>query len=254
MSQTLMNKTILITGATSGIGEACAKLFAQQGARLILCGRRTERLTALQTQLTTQYQVPVHSCTLDVSVRAAVEAAITNLPPAFKDIDILINSAGGALGTDKMSEALLEDWDAMLAANVSGTLYLIRALLPSMYARNTGHIVNIGSTASHFVYPGGGVYCAAKHAVRALSKALNLESLGTAVRVTEIDPGMVETEFSLVRFKGDAERAKKLYANFTPLTAEDVADTILYAITRPAHINIAEIVLYSREQPDRIPV
>jgi len=249
----LLNKTILITGATSGIGEACAYLFAKHGARLIICGRREERLQTIKEKLTKEYQATVFSLSFDVTKRAEVNHALQTLPDDFKNIDILINNAGGALGMDRLNDAHIEDWEGMIDMNVKGLLYLIRALLPDMYARNTGHIVNIGSTAAQNVYPGGSVYCATKHAVHAISKTLNLEAIGTAVRVTEIDPGMVETEFSLVRFKGDAQKAKALYKNFKPLMAADVADSIFYAITCPAHVNIAQIVLYSREQPGRIP-
>jgi 3-hydroxy acid dehydrogenase/malonic semialdehyde reductase len=249
----LSNKIILITGATSGIGEACAYLFAKHGARLIICGRREERLNAIKEKLIKEYQTSVYILNFDVTQREAINKALQSLPADFKNIDILINNAGGALGLERLDDAHVEDWEGMIDMNVKGLLYLIRAILPDMYARNTGHIVNIGSTASHNVYPGGSVYCATKHAVHAISKALNLEAIGTAVRTTEIDPGMVETEFSLVRFKGDAEKAHALYQNFKPLVAADVADAIFYAITRPEHVNIAQMVLYSREQPGRIP-
>jgi 3-hydroxy acid dehydrogenase/malonic semialdehyde reductase len=253
MTTTLANKTILITGASSGIGEACALMFAEQGARLILCGRREERLQALQNKLVHDYKIPAHTLVLDVRDRVAVKETISSLPEDFKNIDILINNAGGALGLETLATADLDDWDTMIDANIKGVLYLIHAVLPGMYTRKTGHIVNIGSTAAHITYRSGSVYCATKHAVDAISKTLSLESINTGVRVTQIDPGMVETEFSLVRFKGDAEKAKSLYENFKPLSAKDVADTIYYAITRPPHVNISEIILYSREQAANIP-
>lgn len=253
MTLSLAQKTILITGATSGIGEACARLLSSQGARLIICGRREERLLALQEELVKEFQTPVYSLSFDVRERAQVQLAIQNLPQDFKNIDVLINNAGGALGVERLDDANEDDWDRMIDMNVKGLLYLIRAVLPQMYQRNMGHVVNIGSTASLNVYPGGAVYCATKHAVHAISKALNLEAMKSAIRVTEIDPGMVETEFSLVRFKGDEKQAKALYQNFKPLVAADVADAILYAITRPFHVNISQIVMYSREQPARIP-
>ena len=249
----LLNKTILITGATSGIGEACAFLFAKHGARIIICGRREERLQTIKEKLNKKYQTDVFVLSFDVTQRADVNHALQTLPNDFKNIDILINNAGGALGMERLNDAHIEDWEGMIDMNIKGLLYLIRAILPDMYARNIGHIVNIGSTAAQNVYPGGSVYCATKHAVHAISKTLNLEAIGTAVRTTEIDPGMVETEFSLVRFKGDAQKADELYKNFKPLVAADIADAIFYAITRPAHVNIAQMVLYSREQPGRIP-
>lgn len=250
MSLSLSNKVILITGATSGIGEACAVQCAEKGARLILCGRRKDRLVALQKSLS---KASVHILAFDVTDKAAVDHALADLPADFKNIDILIYSAGGALGLEQMDDANIEDWEGMMDMNVKGMLYLIRAILPQMYAQKSGHIVTLGSTAGHNVYAGGSVYCASKFAVHAISKTLNLEAVGKGVRVTEIDPAAVETEFSLVRFKGDEEKAKNVYKTFKPLVAEDVADTILYAITRPEHVNIAQIVLYSREQASRIP-
>ncbi len=240
----LKNKTILITGASSGIGEATAVQLAKQGAKLILCARRRERLEALQQQLEQKYNIKVEILVLDVRDKVTVKAAAAQLPA----VDILINNAGCALGRDNITEASLEDWEEMLDSNVKGMLYWIHALLPRMLDQKHGHIVNIGSTAALNVYMGGSVYCASKHAVHALTKTLGLEVAGTPIRVTEIDPGMVETEFSLVRFKQDVTKAKNVYANMTPLSAQDVADAILYAITRPQHVNIGQMVLYATEQ------
>lgn len=253
MSSSLKNTTIFITGATSGIGQACTHLFAVHGARLIICGRRQDRLSQLAKQLKDEHQAEVHTIVLDVRHQPAVHEAITHLPPEFKNIDVLINNAGGAWGIEPIHEAHLEDWETMIDTNVKGLLYLLHSVLPGMYARNHGHIVNIGSTAAINAYAGGSVYCGTKHAVNAITKALSIEAVNTAVRVSEIDPGMVETEFSLVRFKGDAKKADDLYRSFKPLTATDVADAIYFAITRPAHVNIAQIVLYSRDQKVRIP-
>jgi 3-hydroxy acid dehydrogenase/malonic semialdehyde reductase len=253
MNQPLKNTTLLITGATSGIGEACAVLFAEMGAKLILCARREERLNQLKARLVKDYQSQVHLMCLDVRDHHAVNQAVEQLPADFQRIDVLINNAGGAVGTEYLRDGHIEDWETMLDANVKGVLYFLRAVLPKMYAQNSGHVINIGSTAAHNVYPTGSVYCASKHAVSAITKTLSQETINTGIRVTEIDPGMVETEFSLVRFKGDSAKAKALYSDFQPLSAMDVADAIAYAITRPAHVNIAQIVMYSREQKMRLP-
>lgn len=243
------NKTILITGASSGIGQACATQLAAAGARLILTARRGEKLQALAQDLRNQYQTAVYIFPCDVTEQAAVQAGLSQLPEAFQDIDVLINNAGLAAGLDKMHESMLDDWEQMIDTNIKGLLHMTRQILPKMLQRNKGHIINLGSTAGHQTYPGGSVYCATKYAVHALTKTLNQEVAGTKIRVTEISPGMVETEFSLVRFKGDATRANKVYENITPLCAQDVADAIVYAITRPQHVNIAHIMLYSTDQP-----
>jgi len=253
MQHLLKNSTILITGTTSGIGEACAVLFAEHGANIIMCARREDRLKKLKAKLEQAYNVKVHIMLLDVRDKIAVNTAIANLPAEFQKIDVLVNNAGGALGMEQLHNADIEDWETMFDVNVKGLLYMLRAVLPKMYAQNKGHVINIGSTAANNVYAGGSVYCATKHAVSAISKTLNLEAINSAIRVTEIDPGMVETEFSLVRFKGDAAKADALYRDFHALTSADIADSILYAITRPAHVNIAQIVLYSREQKMRLP-
>jgi NADP-dependent 3-hydroxy acid dehydrogenase YdfG len=207
-----------------------------------------ERLKDLAAELQMQYHTAVHIVQLDVSQAQSVTLAISGLPQQFSNIDILINNAGLAAGLDSMVDASLDDWESMIDTNVKGLLYVSKAVLPIMLARKTGHIVNIGSLAAHQVYAKGSVYCATKHAVKAISRALKLECQASSVRVTEVDPGMVETEFSMIRFKGDQERAKKLYENMQALSAQDVADAISYALTRPQHVNIAEITLTATDQ------
>ncbi|MBD6614301.1 SDR family oxidoreductase [Komarekiella sp. 'clone 1'] len=243
----LENKIILITGASSGIGAACARIFAGTGAKLILAARRLERLQQLvETLHVTSLQI--HLLQLDVCDRAAVESAISTLPPSWSDIDILINNAGLSRGLDKLHEANFQDWEEMIDTNVKGLLYLTRYIVPGMVSRGRGHVVNLGSIAGHQTYPGGNVYCATKAAVRAISEGLKQDLLGTPVRVTSVDPGMVETEFSDVRFHGDTERAKKVYQGVTPLTPEDIADVIFFCVTRSPHVNINEVVLMPVDQ------
>lgn len=232
-------KTALITGATSGIGRATAETFAQLGFRLILCGRRSDRLLELKQSL----QTPVHTLEFDVRDKTSVQTAIASLPPDFSQIDILINNAGNAHGLDPIQTGSLDDWDAMLDINVKGLLYVSRAVIPGMVARNGGHIINIGSIAGKEVYPNGNVYCATKHAVDALNKAMRIDLVMHGIRVGAIHPGMVETEFSEVRFKGDTERAAKVYQAFQPLVAADIADIIGFVVTRPYHVNIADLVV-----------
>jgi 3-hydroxy acid dehydrogenase / malonic semialdehyde reductase len=243
----LQNKIILITGASSGIGAACAKVFADAGARLILASRRIEKLQQLATtlQLTSQTGYLVQ---LDVRLRIAVESAISTLPSQWSDIDILINNAGLSRGLDKLHEGDYSDWEEMIDTNIKGLLYLTRYVVPGMVQRGNGHIVNIGSIAGHQTYPGGNVYCATKAAVKAISEGLKQDLLGTPIRVTSVDPGMVETEFSQVRFHGDTQRAEKVYQGITPLTADDIADTIFFCATRPKHVNINEVILMPVDQ------
>ena len=242
----LQNKTVLITGATSGIGLATAKLCAEQGANLILCGRRQERLDALKMQLGTM--VGIHTLTFDVRDKETVFTLLQHLPAPFSDIDILINNAGNAHGLDPIQTGSTDDWDAMLDINVKGLLYVSKAVLPGMIEKQSGHIINIGSTAGKEVYPNGNVYCASKHAVNALNQGMRIDLNGKGIKVGAINPGMVATEFSEVRFKGDTERAKKVYQNFTPLQPEDIADIILFAITRPPHVNIADLTVMCLDQ------
>lgn len=239
-------ETVLITGATSGIGKATATLLAKQGFSLIVCGRRQEHLEALQKQLG-QY-TRIHALNFDVRDKAAVFDAIEHLPNAFSQIDILINNAGNAHGLDTIDQGSLEDWDAMLDINVKGLLYVSKAVLPQMVARKAGHIINIGSIAGKEVYPNGNVYCASKHAVAALTQGMRIDLNAHGIRVGAIHPGLVETEFSKVRFKGDTERAAKVYQGFQPLQAEDIADIIHFAITRPYSVNLADVVVLPTAQ------
>lgn len=243
----VQSKIVLITGASSGIGEACAIQFASQGATLILTARRIDRLKALQADIQRQFETKVLTLKLDVQDKTQVKEMIHGLPKEWRCIDILVNNAGLALSSDKIQDGDNENWDIMIHTNISGLLYVTHAILPGMISRNCGHIVNIGSVAGHECYPNGNVYSATKHAVKAISKSLRLDLLGKAIRVTEIDPGAVHTEFSEVRWK-DKERAEKFYSEFIPLAAEDIADAVLYAVTRPAHVDIAEMVIYSIDQ------
>jgi NADP-dependent 3-hydroxy acid dehydrogenase YdfG len=241
MAQDLAKKVAFITGASSGIGLATARLFAAQGARLLLAARRQDRLEAERATLTGAAEV--RTLRLDVTDHAAVERTLAALPDAWRAIDILVNNAGLSRGLDKVYEGKRQDWEEMIDTNVKGLLYVTRAVVPGMVERGRGHIVNIGSTAGRMTYPNGAVYCATKAAERSITEGLREDLLGTPLRVTTIDPGMVETEFSEVRFRGDKSRASKVYENITPLTPEDVADAIVYAVTRPAHVNISEVLL-----------
>jgi NADP-dependent 3-hydroxy acid dehydrogenase YdfG len=237
----LATKTVFITGASSGIGLATARLFARNGARLLLAARRQDRLEAERATLTGA--TGVRTMQLDVTDATAVERSIADLPKEWQAIDILVNNAGLSRGLDKLYQGKRQDWEEMIDTNVKGLLYVTRAVVPGMVERGRGHIVNLGSTAGRMTYPNGAVYCATKAAERSITEGLREDLLGTPLRVTTIDPGMVETEFSEVRFRGDKERAAKVYENITPLTPDDVADAILYAVTRPAHVNVSEVLL-----------
>jgi len=241
-----MAQTAFITGATSGIGEATAIIFAKNNIRLILCGRRVDRLESLQEKLSKLTDVT--TLNFDVSKRDDVEKAIKSLPKDFQQIDILINNAGNAHGLSTIQEGNLDDWDAMLDINVKGLLYVSKAILPQMTQRNTGFIVNIGSIAGKEVYPNGNVYCASKHAVNALNKAMRIDLNKHNIRVSGIHPGAVETEFSEVRFKGDVEKAKSVYSGYKALQAADIAEIIHFVITRPYHVNIEDLVVYPTAQ------
>ena len=238
-------KTALITGASSGIGRATAVALAEAGFQLVLTGRRQEKLAELAQQLA---PTPTHLLTFDVRDRAATEAAIASLPTEFQDIDVLINNAGNAHGLAPIQDGDPADWDAMLDGNVKGLLYVTRAVLPTMTRRQQGHIVNVGSIAGKEAYANGNVYCASKAAVDSLTKGMRLDLLPHGIRVAEVNPGAVETEFSQVRFKGDQARAEKVYQGFEPLRAEDVADVIRFMVTRPPHVNIAEVLLLPTAQ------
>ena len=241
-----MKKTAFITGATSGIGREIARQFAKHELRLILCGRRQERLDELQQELSSKTEV--HTLNFDVRNRQKVVAAISSLPEDFKTIDILINNAGNAHGLDPIQNGSLDDWDAMLDINVKGLLYVSKAIIPQMVARNSGHILNIGSTAGKEVYPNGNVYCASKHAVDALNQGMRIDLNAHGIRVGAINPGLVETEFSDVRFKGNSERAEKVYQGYQPLTPQDVAEIAYFIISRPSHVNIADLMVMCTAQ------
>lgn len=245
--ETQKQKIAFITGATSGIGEATAKVLSQEGYKLILCGRRTDRLKALE-ELLGKDKDSVVTLSFDVRDREAVEKAYATLPEAWKSIDILINNAGNAHGLDAIHTGDVEDWDAMIDINVKGLLYVSKVIIPNMINKGAGHIINIGSIAGKEVYPRGNVYCASKYAVDALTQGMRIDLNAHNIKVTAINPGMVETEFSLIRFKGDAEKAQKVYDGLKPLTAIDVAEVISFVLSRPAHVNIADLLLLPTAQ------
>ena len=241
-----MKKTAFITGATSGIGKSTAILFALKGIDLVLCGRREERLEAIKKELSKE--INVHTLNFDVRDKNAVMEAVASLPKAFSHIDILINNAGNAHGLDPIQDGRIEDWDAMLDINVKGLLYVSKALMPQMIERKSGHIINIGSTAGKEVYPKGNVYCASKHAVDAINQGMRIDLNPYGIRVGAVNPGLVETEFSKVRFKGDENRAENVYKGFQPLKPEDIAEIIHFVVTRPYHVNIADLVVMPTAQ------
>lgn len=238
----LTDKIILITGASSGIGQSCARLFASHGARLILSARRVERLEELAQELSHQHNKDHYILPLDIRNKAMVKKQLETLPAELQAIDILINNAGLALDSLPIQQGIEDHWDTMIDTNIKGLLYVSREVLPRMVERGTGHVVNIGSIAGHECYPNGNVYCATKSAVHAISKSMRLDLLGSAIRVTEIIPGAVETEFSEVRWN-DKQRAKEFYKDFKPLNADDISDAIFYCITRPPHIDIEEMTI-----------
>jgi 3-hydroxy acid dehydrogenase / malonic semialdehyde reductase len=244
----LQGKTVLITGASSGIGKATAMAFAHEGARLLLCARRLDRLEELQQALIAAGAASVHIFKLDVQLRTEVESAIANLPADLRDIDILVNNAGLSRGLAKLYEDDPQNWEEMIDTNVKGLLYVTRAVVPGMVARGRGHVINLGSTAAYITYANGAVYCASKAAEKAISEGLKIDLMGTPVRVTSIDAGMVETDFSKVRFRGDEEKAAKIYQNITPLQPEDVAEAIVWAASRPPHVNIHNVLMTTIDQ------
>jgi len=239
-------KTALITGATSGIGRATARYFAKNHFRIIICGRREDRLVELQDEFSDLTKV--HTLNFDVRKKKEVAKAIASLPPEFANIDILVNNAGNAHGLDPIQNGDVDDWDAMIDINVKGLLYVSKAVIPGMIDRKAGHIINIGSIAGKEVYPNGNVYCATKHAVDALNQGMRMDLNQYGIRVGAINPGMVATEFSEVRFKGDTERAENVYKGFDPLKAEDIADIITFVVTRPYHVNIADLTVLPTAQ------
>lgn len=247
-----MKKTILITGASSGIGEACAHAFAAAGHHIIITARRQDLLDALAEKLQSAYQVKVLPLCFDVSKREEVFNHLTTLPEAWQDIDILINNAGLALGRDPFDKASIDDWDTMMHTNVDGLLYVSRAVLPYMISRKKGHIINIGSIAGKQVYENGNVYCASKAAVDSISQSMRIDLLPHGIKVTGIHPGAVETNFSLVRFKGDAGKASAAYQGYIPLSAKDVADTVFYCASLPGHVCINDLTITCLQQADAI--
>lgn len=243
-----MNKITLITGATSGIGLACAHIFAKQKHDLIITGRRTDRLKKIASELAKEYGVETLPLSFDVRQRNAVEQAIENLPEKWKKIEILVNNAGLAAGLNPLQEGSINDWEQMIDTNVKGLLYISRMVAPLMIANKKGHIINIGSIAGKEVYPSGNVYCGTKHAVDAITKGMRTDLVQHGIKVTQIAPGAVETEFSMVRFKGDKELADKVYQGYKPLMPEDVAEVVFYSTSLPAHVNINDLVIMPTAQ------
>lgn len=244
----IAGKRILITGASAGIGEACARRFAAEGAELILWARRLERLDRLADEIERLHGRHAHTAAVDVRDRDAVLSAVDALVEADAIPDVLLNNAGLASGLSAIQEGDFQDWDRMIDTNVKGLLNVTRAVLPHMIHRGRGHVVNIGSTAGHMVYPKGNVYNATKFAVKALTEAINVDMAGTPIRVSSIDPGFVETEFSVVRFAGDEDRARKVYEGFQPLSADDVADAVHYVISAAPHVNVAQMIVMPTAQ------
>jgi NADP-dependent 3-hydroxy acid dehydrogenase YdfG len=244
----LRGKLALITGATSGIGAACAEVLAAKGCNLILTGRREDRLRESAAKLKAAHKIEVTTLAFDVSSRAETEQALASDKALLKNLAILVNNAGLAAGSDKLTEADLDDVDTMIDTNLKGVLYMTRLCLPYMVERGDGHIVNLGSVAGRWTYSGGAVYCATKFAVRAITDALRMDLKGSPIRVTNIEPGMVETEFSVVRFGGNEDKAKAIYKNMQPLTGKDIAETILWCLERPVHVNIQELVIFPTDQ------
>ena len=245
---TLKRKIIFITGASSGFGLASAELFAKKGANLIIAARRIDRLKKIAKELKSKYKTEVLPIELDVRKKLNVISALKNLPVKWQKIDILVNNAGLSRGLDKLHEGKLDDWDEMIDTNIKGLLYVSRAVIPLMIKYNSGHVINIGSIAGHEVYPKGNVYAATKHAVNAITQGMRMDLVDTNIKVTAIDPGLAETEFSIIRFRGDKQKAKEVYRGIEPLNANDVADAVLYAATRHPNFVIAEMVLLPKHQ------
>ncbi len=248
MAESLKDRIVFITGASSGIGAATARAFAEQGARLLLCARRLDKLQAMDAELRDKGTSDVFYFELDVSDRRAVEDKVKNLPDRWREIDILVNNAGLARGLGKFWEEDIQNWEEMVDTNTKGLLYVTRTVVPGMVERDRGHVINLGSTAGHGAYPGGSVYCATKSAERAITDGLRIDLIGKKIRVTSIDPGMVETEFSNTRFHGDKEKAAKVYEGLVPLTPEDIAETIVWTATRPMHVQIQTVLLTCVDQ------
>ena len=244
----LKDARVLVTGASSGIGRSCAAKFAEAGAKLLITARRRDRIDVLAGELKGKYHTDCLTMELDIRDRKTVEKAFANLPKEWETIDILVNNAGLSRGLDKLHEGKIDDWEEMIDTNIKGLLYVSRAVIPGMVARKRGTIINIGSIAGHEVYPRGNVYAAKKHAVDALTKGMRLDLVDTPVRVCTVDPGLVETEFSMVRFRGDKEKAKAVYQNLEPLSPDDIADAVVFCATRPQHVQIAEMIVLPTAQ------
>jgi len=248
----LKGKIVFITGASAGIGAATAMVFAAEGARLLLAARRAGKLAEVASLALTRGATAVHSIDLDIRSRHRVQRAIDELPPEWAEIDVLVNNAGLSRGMEKLYTGKIDDWEEMIDTNIKGMLYVMRSVVPMMVVRGRGHVVTLGSMAAEIVYPNGAVYCGTKAAARAINDGLREDLLGTPVRVTSVDPGLVETDFSLVRFHGDRGRAAKVYKGLKPLTAEDIAEAILWTVTRPEHVNIAHVSLTSVHQANTL--
>ena len=244
----IQEQIVVITGASSGIGASCAKMFAKEGASLILAARRRDRLEAVAAEIKQAHQNKIYLLEMDVSDRHAVETSIASLPESWRKVDILVNNAGLSRGIDKLQSGDIQNWEEMIDTNLKGLLYVTRSLLPGMVERDRGHIINIGSIAGHQAYTGGNVYCATKAAVRTLSQGLKMDLLGTPIRVSCVDPGTVETNFSNVRFRGDTERAKKVYQGMNALTPDDIAEIVVFCATRPSHVNMSEVLVLATDQ------
>lgn len=243
-----MKRTALITGSTSGIGAATAEILAKNGFRLVITGRRSDRLMEFREKLESEFNAEVHALNFDIRNNDETQAAIASLPETFARIDVLINNAGLAAGLSTLQEGSVEDWEQMIDTNIKGLLYITRLISPDMVKRKSGHIVNISSIAGRETYPMGNVYCATKYAVEALTKGMRIDMLPYGIKVSSVSPGAVNTEFSIVRFKGDDKRARSIYNGFTPLVAEDIAETILFVLTRPPHVNIDDILVMPTAQ------
>jgi 3-hydroxy acid dehydrogenase/malonic semialdehyde reductase len=248
----LKNKIVFITGASAGIGAASAQAFAQEGANLLLAARRHDKLEAMQEALLKVGAAAIHTLELDVRDRHAVEKSVKSLPQEWQPIDILINNAGLARGLGKVQEADPDDWEVMIDTNIKGLLYVTHAVLPGMVERQRGHIINMGSTAGELAYPGGSVYCGTKAAERLITDGMRIDLMGTSIRVTSIDPGAVKTDFSLVRFGGDQDRASKVYEGITPLSPEDIARTMVWVASQPEHVNISRVLMTSTDQANSL--
>ena len=244
----IQDQIVVITGASSGIGASCAKMFAKEGASLVLAARRRDKLEAVAAEIKQAYQSKIYLLEMDVSDRHTVEASLASLPESWRKVDILVNNAGLSRGIDKLQSGDIQNWEEMIDTNLKGLLYVTRSLLPGMVERDRGHIINIGSIAGHQAYTGGNVYCATKAAVRTLSQGLKMDLLGTLVRVSCVDPGTVETDFSIVRFRGDTEKAKEVYQGMNALTPDDIAEIVVFCATRPSHVNMSEVLVLATDQ------